>query len=84
MCGVPWNEDLVRGAHGRALHRTASEDGTLVLTSSQAGREREVQFLYSHLDFDLESAPIPASVSLILHRGKARRTRGERGPVGGW
>ena len=40
MCGVLWNQDLVRGAHGRALHRTASEDGTLVPTSSQDGGER--------------------------------------------
>ena len=37
--------------------------------------ERDVHFLYSHTDFDLASAPIPASVFLILHRGQAGRTR---------
>jgi hypothetical protein len=34
-----------------------------------------MHFLYSHIHFDLESAPILASVFLIVHRGR----RGERG-----
>ena len=64
---------------GRAPHRTASEDGTLVLTNTQDGCEREMHFLYSHIDLDLNSAPIPASVFSSCIVAKAGRMRGERG-----